>query len=150
MKVIELYEKSNDENSVQKIIESYDKVLMRIEKAHKDIYRDIMNELYIDINGYHFNEEMLSNAVENMINDNGTKSPKWSIEETTNVANQYGIAFDTFNEYDWNYVMNMIYSDYVEVLNDNLMNYVNMSKKFLYDKDAPEGKALRYYLAMNY
>jgi hypothetical protein len=29
-----------------------------------------------------------------------------------------------------------------------MKHYVKMAKKFLEDKDAPEGKALKYYLAM--
>ena len=40
--------------------------------------------------------------------------------------------------------MNMIYSDYCEVLGDNVTSYVRMAHKFLNDKDAPDGKALRY------
>ena len=150
MKVIELYESSQDKITIQKIIESYDKVLLQLEKAHKSIYNEVINELYIDINGYHFNAEMLSNALKMMVNDDGSEAPKWSVEETNNVANQYGIIFDEFNEYDWNYVMNMIYSDYCLILKDNIINYVNMSRKFLNDKDAPKGKALRYFFAMHY
>lgn len=30
----------------------------------------------------------------------------------------------------------------------NVASYVKMANKFLKDKDAPEGKALRYYMAM--
>lgn len=60
----------------------------------------------------------------------------------------YGISFRDFNEYDWNYAMNMIYSDYCEVLGDNVTSYVRMAHKFLNDKDAPDGKALRYAMCM--
>lgn len=59
-----------------------------------------------------------------------------------------GISFDTFNEYDWNYVMNMIYSDYYGAISNDTNAYVRLAKKFLEDKDAKEGKALCYYLAM--
>lgn len=44
--------------------------------------------------------------------------------------------------------MNMIYSDYCEVLGDNVTSYVRMAHKFLNDKDAPDGKALRYAMCM--
>ena len=59
-----------------------------------------------------------------------------------------GVSFRDFNEYDWNYAMNMIYSDYCEVLGDNVTSYVRMAHKFLNDKDAPDGKALRYAMCM--
>lgn len=72
------------------------------------------------------------------------------VMETTQVANSSGVKFDKFNEYDWNYVMNMIYSDYVSILGSNVSSYAKMAEKFLMDKDAPDGKALRYAMAMKY
>ena len=47
-----------------------------------------------------------------------------------------------------NMLMNMIYSDYCEMLGDNVTSYVRMAHKFLNDKDAPDGKALRYAMCM--
>lgn len=152
MTVFEMYKEientSKWASSTEQIIKSYDRTLERIKKAHPNIYSEIKEELYVCLNGYHFTREMLSKAYEDMINDNGTKAPKWSVEETSSVAEQYSIEMDTFNACDWNYAMNMIYSDYVGVLGDSVVNYVNMADKFLHDKDASEGKALRYYFAM--
>ena len=83
-----------------------------------------------------------------MINEDGTHGPHWTVEQTTDAARNNGITFKEYNEYDWNYVMNMIYSDYFGAVNDDTNIYVRMSKKFLQDKDAKDGKALCYYLAM--
>lgn len=44
--------------------------------------------------------------------------------------------------------MNMIYSDYFGSVPNDTSVYSKMAYKFLEDKDAPEGKALHYYLAM--
>lgn len=44
--------------------------------------------------------------------------------------------------------MNMLYSDYYGSVPDNVDTYFKMAKAFLEDKDAPEGKAFRYYKAM--
>ena len=44
--------------------------------------------------------------------------------------------------------MNMIYSDYYGAVSNDVSTYVKLAKKFLMDKDAKEGKALCYYLAM--
>lgn len=130
------------------IIKIFDEVLTMIERAHSDKYKDIMCKIHVAENGYHFNEEILHEALEHMVNDDGSKAPKWSIVDTTQVAKNNNITFDNFNEYDWNYVMNMMYSDYVTIFGDNLTYYLKMTTKFLMDKDAPEGKALRYYMAM--
>ena len=45
--------------------------------------------------------------------------------------------------------MNMLYSDYYGAVPDNVESYFKMAKAFLEDKDAPEGKAFRYYKAMH-
>lgn len=83
-----------------------------------------------------------------MRNEDGTIGGHWKVADTTMVARNNGISFDHFNEYDWNYVMNMIYSDYYGSVPNETNVYVKMARKFLEDKDAEEGKALRYYLAM--
>lgn len=44
--------------------------------------------------------------------------------------------------------MNMIYSDYYGAVSNDIGIYIRLAKKFLEDKDAKEGKALCYYLAM--
>ena len=44
--------------------------------------------------------------------------------------------------------MNMIYSDYYGSVPNETTSYAKLARKFLEDKDAEEGKALRYYLAM--
>lgn len=132
----------------ENIMHTFDKVLAMIKEAHPDKYKEIKNDLYIAVNGYHFNEDMLKDALSTMINDDGTSAPKWSVQDTTQVAKSSGIVFTNFNEYDWNYVMNMIYSDYCDVLGSNTMSYVKMANKFINDKDAPDGKALRYALCM--
>ena len=64
------------------------------------------------------------------------------------VVIQNGIPFDKFNKYDWNYVMNIIYSDYYGSIGNSIDSYFKIAKKFLMRKDAPEGKALKYYIAM--
>ena len=58
------------------------------------------------------------------------------------------IRFTNFNEYDWNYVMNMMYSDYYGAVPNDVNSYIRLAVKFLEDKDAKEGKAYCYYMAM--
>lgn len=72
----------------------------------------------------------------------------WTLNETNPIANSNGISMKTFNQYNWDYVMTMTYSDYCEVLGDNTTSYIKIAHKFLNDKDAPDDKALRYYMCM--
>ena len=63
--------------------------------------------------GPHFNEEHARKAVSKMENEDGTRGPHWSVEETTALASQYGINLGSrFNRYDWFVALNMVYSDY--------------------------------------
>lgn len=62
--------------------------------------------------GPHFNEEHARKAVSKMENEDGTRGPHWSVEETTALASQYGINLGSrFNRYDWFVALNMVYSE---------------------------------------
>lgn len=119
------------------------------ENNHK-MYDDLEIQLYKEIHGYHFTDWLLDKATRYMVNEDGSYGPHWNLEQTSRAAENAGIKFKDYNEYDWNYVMNMIYSDYYGSVPDDTNVYIKMSIKFLQDKDAPEGKALQYYLAMKY
>ena len=102
--------------------------------------------------GPHFNEEQARKAVNKMENEDGTRGPHWSLEETTSLANQFGVSLNNrFNRYDWFVALNMIYSDYYKVLvnitNSNTpKHYVEFAKAWLNDKDIDEGKMWYYYI----
>ena len=102
--------------------------------------------------GPHFNEEHARKAVSKMENEDGTRGPHWSLEETTALASQYGITLGTkFNRYDWFVALNMVYSDYYRVIM-NIANtastkpFVELAKAWLHDKDLDEGKMWYYYI----
>lgn len=116
--------------------------------TYPELYNEAEDLLYKELYGCHFNAWLLEKALSSMENEDGTKGGHWTIDQTTSVARQNGISFDTFNEYDWCYVMNMIYSDYYNLFDNNVTSYVKMAKRFLMDKDAPRGKAYIYYTSM--
>jgi len=134
--------------SDEKLREMVDDIVSMIKETNHDLYDDIEMYLYKETYGCHFNEWMLECATKHMVNEDGTSGPHWTLEQTNNVARQNNLRLETYNEYDWNYVMNMIYSDYYGIVSNDLNVYYKMAKSFLDDKDAPEGKALKYYLAM--
>jgi hypothetical protein len=123
-------------------------ILSMLKETNHDLYEELEISLYKKVYGKHFSDWLLEKATKDMINEDGTIGPHWTVEQTTNAARNNGITFKEYNEYDWNYVMNMIYSDYFGAVNDDTNIYARMAKKFLQDKDAKEGKALCYYLAM--
>ena len=120
-----------------------------VKRIDEDVYNDIEMYLYKEVYGCHFTKWLLEKALKDMVNEDGTMGGHWTVEQTTMVARSNGIDFKDFNEYDWNYVMNMIYSDYYGSVPNETSVYVKMARKFLEDKDAEYGKALKYYLAMS-
>lgn len=124
--------------------------LSMLKETHHDLYEDLELHLYKELHGCHFTEWLVERATSSMINEDGTTGRHWTVEQTTSVAKSNGIVFEHFNEYDWNYTMNMIYSDYYGSVTNDTSNYVKLARKFLEDRDAPEGKALKYYLTFKH
>lgn len=75
----------------------------------------------------------------NMQNEDGTKGPHWSMQETDSFKPE-GI-----DSHCWDVAMNMMYSDYFSVAVSYGANtpdfYAELAKAFLMDKDTKQGKA---------
>lgn len=73
------------------------------------MHRIFRVKAYEKEHGPHFNEEYARKAVMKMENEDGTRGPHWSLEETTTLASQYGIALGSkFNRYDWFVALNNV------------------------------------------
>lgn len=125
-----------------------DDALTMLKETNYETYKDLERYLYKEVYGNHFSEWLLEQAVSKMVNEDGTAGAHWTLSETNQVAKNNGILFTHYNEYDFNYVMNMMYSDYYGAVSNDTNMYFRMAKKFLEDKDAKEGKAFCYYMAM--
>lgn len=92
-----------------------------LEKGFTILKSELAANMYEAINGPHFDEEHARYAVEGMENEDGTKGPHWTVEETTSVANQMGINLksEKHNKWDWFVAMNMIYSDFYKAAETN-------------------------------
>lgn len=116
------------------------------------MHRIIRTKAYEAEHGPHFDEEHARKAVSKMENEDGSRGQHWSVEETSALANQYGIRFDSkFNKYDWYVALNMVYSDYYKVIvnmtgSNNSKYFVELAKAWICDKDIDEGKMWYYYI----
>lgn len=124
-----------------------------LEKGFTILKSELAANMYEAINGPHFDEEHARYAVEGMENEDGTKGPHWTVEETTSVANQMGINLksEKHNKWDWYVAMNMIYSDYYKAVvamtgSANTKHFAELAKAWLCDKDIDEGKMWHYYV----
>lgn len=93
-----------------------------------------------------FTREIAEAWTSHMENEDGTRGPHWSMEQTKQVQAQRGIECDPLEFW---VAINMIYSDYCKAAkkaNANTIDfYADMAKAFLDDKDAPKDKLARYY-----
>ena len=116
------------------------------------MHRIIRIKAYEAKHGPHFNEEHARKAVSKMENEDGSRGQHWSLEETTSLANQYGVRLDEeFNKYDWYVALNMVYSDYYKVIvnmtgSNSSKYFVELAKAWICDKDIDEGKMWYYYV----
>lgn len=124
-----------------------------LEKGFTILKSELAANMYEALNGPHFDEEHARYAVENMENEDGSKGPHWTVEETTSVANQMGINLrsEKHNKWDWYVAMNMIYSDYYKAVvamtgSANTKHFAELAKAWLCDKDISEGKMWHYYV----
>lgn len=120
-----------------------------LEKGFTILKSELAANMYEAINGPHFDEEHAHYAVEGMENEDGTKGPHWTVEETTSVANQMGINLksEKHNKWDWFVAMNMIYSDFYKAVvamtgSANTKYFAELAKAWLCDKDISEGKTI--------
>lgn len=149
MKLKELYEEANKRTDYKKIMEDwiciFSELLTEIQLDKPKLEKMVLSDLYVTLFGEHFNKENAQEAVDGMENEDGTTGEHWSFTETTRIASENRVSWETFNEYDWYYVLNMVYSDYCKIFGDDLATYVKLAKAWLNDVDVPEGKAWRYY-----
>ena len=115
-------------------VDSMIKCWMRINEMQKMIKKD-----------FTFSPEKAEEWLLNMKNEDGTTGAHWSLEETNSFKPE-GV-----NDYCWECVMNMMYSDYYSVAVAHNCNtpefYADMAEAFLFDKDAksPKSKVSAYY-----
>ena len=84
--------------------------------------------------------------VQSMHNEDGSKSPHWTMDQVKQVMKQKSIDLEPAELFA---IMNAIYADYDPVFKkhgvSNIDMYVDMSKAWLKDKDAVPNKARAYY-----
>ena len=124
-----------------------------LEKGFHILKSELAANMYEALNGPHFDEEHARYAVEGMENEDGSKGPHWTVEETTSVANQMGINLksEKHNKWDWYVAMNMIYSDFYKAVvamtgSANTKHFAELAKAWICDKDISEGKMWHYYV----
>lgn len=96
--------------------------------------------------GLELDEDMAYEWMENLQNEDGTKGPHWTKEQTTQVMKQKNLNLDPLEFW---VALNAVYSDYCGVAKkmnvNNIDFYTHMAKAFIEDKDSQPNRLARYY-----
>ena len=141
------YSQNLPEHKIEKMAE---RIANSVHNLDDDEQILLAMDLDLIIYGPHFNREQAEYAVSKLENEDGTTGGHWTYEEVKSVlaSHDLDMSREHFTECDFYYVINMLYSDMYELLGSSTDNYYKASLLWLRDKDAPVGKAKRYYYAM--
>lgn len=134
-----------------------DKIIEEGTEEDMDKLEDIMIDLIYDLKRYDedkahkykmclykmaYGEVLTDKMARKVVEDMKPDGEHWSIEQTTQVKNQYGF---NVRDIDFWVVMNMAYNDYKDIFKDNIEMYARWSNAFINDPDAKEGKVFKYF-----
>lgn len=131
------YLKGN-EQSMKNFFKAIVKAIEEMKDRDKYAYYKSYFTVHESIFGKHFSEELAKEAVCNMANVDGSSGEHWTMQQTNSLAASNNISF---NRCDLYYVMNMLYSDFSDILGTDASVYLKMAKAYIEDPDAFEGKA---------
>lgn len=130
------------------VYEEYDKPYQIGFSAHGGERKDGLHMIRGGASGHEMklDEQTAHEWMENLRNEDGSKGPHWTKDQTTQVLKQKNLDCDPLEFW---VAINAMYSDYFNVAKkanvNNIDFYVNMAKAFLDDKDAIPGKLAAYY-----
>ena len=134
------------QEDMEKLGDMLAELIYMTKESHHEIYEKYKMCLYTMAYGKVLNEEMAEEIVEDM----KPAGEHWNMETTTAVKNQYGIK--DISDIDFYVVMNSKYNDnkdtvdrFADTEDKKLDMYVSLTKDFVHDPDAKEGKVFTYF-----
>ena len=151
------YRKENQRMKLEKIVKEADgkqkeavceALIASMGRLSQESQESLTEEIYELVYGCHFCRETYEEAVSGLVNEDGSVGAHWTATELSERQEGGSTEQEEFNLYDFAYATNMLYSDYCHILGSDLDFYMKLSLAFLNDRDAPKGKAWKYYKAM--
>lgn len=128
---------NNNIEEMHKIEGLFCNMMAYMKEYNADMYNDIKRELYTVANGKVITLELAEKWVSEM-----RPLAKWTKAETDGILKQKGLQV---NDVDFYVVMNMMYSDFHNTLDDDIEKYILLSVDFLKDEDVEKDKLYNYY-----
>ncbi|MEG1415178.1 MAG: hypothetical protein RSC49_01110 [Clostridium sp.] len=114
----------------------------KAKKDHPEWWTKKKLKMHELVEGPHFNEAYASMLINNMVNVDGTKGGRWDYEEATKILSTWVTGeHPKYNEYDWWLILNMMNSDYSDIIGQKPEMSVAMTRAYFDGPDEEEGKA---------
>lgn len=143
--LVDEYARDSENWKMEHLTNKIDWFVSKVMEEDKELAEHFIMKVDLLLNP-HFTKETAEYAVSCFDNKDGSKGHHWTYEQTSSVLKSKDLDYD---EADWHYVLNMIYSDYYKSGRPD-DTYIELAIDFLDDPDAPEDKAKKYYLGMKY
>ena len=129
-----------NKKEMEKLSEILDDVIYVVKDYDEELFKKYAMCIYKMANG----DSLTREVGEHIVKEMKPYGEHWTIEQTTNVKNQYG--YTDINDVDFWVVMNSAYNDYNDIFKDNVDVYAKWARAFIKDEDARDYKLLSYYL----
>jgi predicted transcriptional regulator len=128
--------KVEDMHTLSNILEE---VMLLLEKYDKEQYEEYEMKLYKMAYGNTLSKEM----AEKIVNEMRPYGEKWSLNETMDFQERYGL--ENLKSSEFYAVLNMGWNDYQDIFGDNIEMYLKFARDFIEDEDAKDGKVFLYF-----
>ena len=123
---------SDDNEKMEKLKDLLENTITYLKGTDYDEYEKIECKLYEIVEGKKLTEEKAKEWVDKMI-----PAAKWTMTETNDVRGKFNVDIPAIDFY---VLMNMLYSDFGDVIGENITNdilekYVKLAEDWYYDED---------------
>lgn len=142
MKIKEMLAKIIDKGNIEdmyKLNDMLDNLICDLKEQKPKLYKEYKKELYELAYGNVILEDKAIEIVKNM-KPNGEH---YSLEYAKDIKENYNIKYSVSDVY---LVINSLYNDYHDLLEDNDEMYAKMTKLWLNDSDSVEDKVYAYFM----
>ncbi len=142
MKVKEMLAKIIEKGSIEdmyKLNDMLDELICDLKEQKPKLYKDYKTQLYELAYGNVILEDKAKEIVEHM----KPYGERYTIDDTKNIKDNYSLKHELSDVY---LVINSLYNDYHDLLEDNDDMYVKMTKLWLNDTDAVDDKVYKYFM----
>ena len=129
--------KSNDNKKMIELKNIYEETITYLKEKDPEKYEEIECSLYEIVEGKKLTKEKAIEWVDNM-----KPSPKWSIEDIEKLQSLKRIDISLVDLY---VLMNMMYTDYLDVIGEDDEKYLKMSLDWYNDKDTKKTGSEKLY-----